>query len=70
MTTFLRISFILFSITGDDYKGVLVCIPVYVANHDSRFLKGLDVLVESRIVICVITSLHFAQIYQLLITLY
>ena len=51
MTTFLRISFILFAMIGDHYKGVLVCSPVYVTSRDSQFLKGLDVLVESRIVI-------------------
>ena len=42
---------------GDHYKGVLVCSSVYVTSHGSQFLKGLGVLVESRIVICAIISL-------------
>ena len=57
MSTFLRISFILFDVlamVGDNHKGVLICSSVYVTSHDSLFLKGLGVLVESRIIICVI----------------
>ena len=65
MTTLLRISFILFDVlamVGDNYKGVLVCSSVYITSHDYRSLKGLRVLVESRIVICVMMSPHFAQL--------
>ena len=42
MTTFRRISFILFDVLAMViYKGVLVCCTVYVTSHDdSRFLEG------------------------------
>ena len=66
MTTVLRISFILFAIIGDDYKGVLVYCTVYVTSHDFRFLKCLGVLVESRIVICFIMTAHLAQNHETL----